>query len=195
MNKMKQLIKSLESEAVKGKTCIDSFAYREAIGCGSRMVKQLSKSIKTGSGKHYLTLEALRMLSIGDYNQVSDETRIGIYTDMMRHAIVFNDWGMPSHGLNGETARRMIQSGDKALSFLEPLLMERRPATCLGSETATISKEYGNRVCDYALAMIREILDEDGDYPYDMNKRDLMIEELRQRLSLMTFSRHLPGEE
>lgn len=82
--------------------------------------------------------------------------RAAIYVAALRGSVYFNSWGAPGYRLS-DTSRALIALGAPAFTALRPLLDDKRPALLFGSNTATYSSQYENRVCDYAWVLMSEI--------------------------------------
>ena len=129
----------------------------------------------------FLALEALREADPVAYNALSIRERAEIYVDALKNSICYNAWGLPGYHLT-PTAQALINLRDDAISVLEPLLGDKRPAPLSGSQDATTSTMYKNRVCDYAWVLINEIEHRPYIYFQDPAERDRFIAMMIQRL-------------
>jgi hypothetical protein len=179
---MNKLVKQLVEESQRPKARFDSTVYRQALQQGPSIVPKLVKSIKQPSYKNYLALEAVRELQPESWASIPASLRVAIYGDALKHAVIFNDWGLAGEYFD-ETARALMQLGEQAIPSLAVLLDDRRLAPCFGSEESTISKDYQNRVCDYAFVMISELMGQSIEYPFDPQSRDTLIGELKKKLA------------
>lgn len=132
----------------------------------------------------FLSLEALREADPTAYHSLPVQQRVSIYMKILRSNIFYNAWGLPGYQLT-ETSHALISLGDAAISALKPLLTDQRLAPVSGSEDATTSTMYGNRVCDYAWVFISEILGRPYNYSTDTRERDVQIVDLRRTLDLL----------
>lgn len=141
----------------------------------------LLQEIRAGGNTAFLALEALRESNSVAYNALSVRDRAEVYANALMNGIFYNSWGLPGYQLT-QTAYAFIELGHYAVGALEPLLGDRRPAPLSGSQDATTSSMYGNRICDYAWVFISEI--KHWPYVYSQNpaERDRSIEALFQRL-------------
>src|SRR5262249_13392171 len=104
----------------------------------------------------FLGFEAFGESDTVSYNLIPDRERGRIYDRGLRHSIFYNAWGLPGYQFTN-TAYALISLGEEAFAALKPLLDDQRPAPLSGSQDATTSAMYGNRICDYAWVLICEI--------------------------------------
>ena len=109
------------------------------------------------------------------------QERADIYVDALKNSLFYNAWGLPGYQLT-VTAHALIDLEEKATEALRPLLTDYRLAPLSGSEDATTSTMYGNRICDYAWVLICEIRGRPYEYLESPSERDQEIEKLRQDL-------------
>jgi hypothetical protein len=129
-----------------------------------------------------LALEVLREADRKAYDSIPAAERIEVYAHSLENSDFFNTWGLPGYQLTA-TSRALIALGDEAVSRLRTLLEDQRSAPLSGSQDATTSKMYANRVCDYAWVFIAEIKQEHYEYFQSPNKRDVAIKALRRQLN------------
>jgi hypothetical protein len=171
------LADELDAEAARGVEPFNSTAYAEAVSRGEAAAPALKQRFEGGQRSSYLTLLALRSVSPPTYGEVDPTLRTGVLVDALAGAETFNAWGLP-HQYWEDAAEALIAEGTTAAQALRPLLDDCRPAPLWGSEEVLASREYGYRLCDYALALIREIAGEDGDLPKDPAERDRLRAQL-----------------
>jgi len=157
----------------------DSIRTARELGTGA--TDFLLKEIKARGDTAFLALEALREADPGAYDSIPKRESAEIYVDALKNSSYFNTWGVPGYQLTG-TARALIGLGDEAIPLLEPLLDDKRKAPLSGSQSATTSSMYGNRVCDYAWILISEIRQKPYRYEQEPGERDQSIEALRREL-------------
>ena len=138
----------------------------------------LVSEIRARGDTAFLALEAIREAATEAYESLPGRERAGIYVDALTSNVFYNAWGVPGYHLT-ETSRALIGLGENAVAALTPLLSDLRPAPLSGSEDATTSTMYRNRVCDYAWVLINEIRGRAYQYSQDPEERDRAIEELR----------------
>ena len=131
-------------------------SIRLARALGAEATDLLLQKIRGGATSAFLALEALREADPPAFAQIPAKQRAEIYVGELRRNFFFNAWGLPSHRLT-PTSRALIALGEAAVPVLAGLLTNRSEAPLEGSEDATTSSAYGNRICDYAWAFINEI--------------------------------------
>lgn len=149
---------------------------------GAAATPILMKQIDQAEAPAFLALEALHGADPKAYSALSAETKGKIYVRTLSKNIFYNAWGIPGHYLT-DTAKHLIGLGKQILPFLLPLLQERRAAPLSGSQDATTSQMYGNRLCDYAWVFMNEILDRRYTYPRAPAERDPLIAALHRELA------------
>lgn len=154
-----------------------SDAIRIALELGSNATELLVQEISSKGRTSFLALEALRECNFKAYNLIPVGERAEIYANALKKSRFFNAWGLPSHQLTS-TSNALISLGDKAIMQLKPLLRDRRDAPLEGSQDATTSAIYRNRVCDYAMLFISKIKGTRYTYFEDPVERDKTIETL-----------------
>jgi hypothetical protein len=178
-----ELESQLQEDAAQQVPPFGAESVRMARRLGSAATDLLLGHIEASRSTAFLALEALREADPGAFGGVPGPQRAEIYANNLQNESVFyNAWGVPGYRLT-DTAHALIDLGDEAVAVLEPLLTDRRLAPLSGSQDATTSNMYGNRVCDYAWTLISEIKDRPYAYFQDPAERDPAIEELRQELS------------
>jgi hypothetical protein len=99
----------------------------------------------------------------------------------LSHLTYLNDWGhLAVAPREGAPARALVETGATALSCLEPLLADRRPAPFFGSADATLATAY--RRADFAYRAAASILGEKPVFHDSVEERDAAIARLRSRL-------------
>ena len=174
-----QLVRDLIADALVPRGRADSQVFQQALSHGPAVVPDLVVAITAPTYDYYLILEAVRTLDRAAYEAIPVDVRIGIYVDALRHARWLNDWGLPGFA-EGEARRALVQLGPPVVAALMSLLDDQRPALVLGSQETTLGREYGNRICDYALVLIGAIRQQELTYPRDVAERDGMITEIRK---------------
>ena len=155
---------------------------------GANATKVLLQHIQARGKTALLALEALREADRKAYDSIPVAERTEIYVHSLESSHFYNTWGLPGYQLT-PTSQALIALGDEAVSRLRPLLEYQRPAPLSGSQDATTSKMYANRVCDYAWVFIAEIKHKHYKYFQSPNERDRVIEALRRQLHGQTKSR------
>jgi hypothetical protein len=156
-------------------------SIRIARDSGSKATSFLLQEVKDGGSTAFLALEALREADPVAYSALPARKRAEVYVNALKSSIFYNAWGLPGYQLT-PTAHAVISLGDDAVRALKPLLGDLRPAPLSGSQDATTSSMYGNRVCDYAWVFINEIEDQPYVYSQDPAERDRAIAVLLQKL-------------
>lgn len=149
---------------------------------GTAATSFLLEQIRTQGNTAFLALEALRVADQDAYNHLPGRERAEIYVNALRNNVFYNSWGLPGYQLS-DTSYALISLKEDAVPLLIPLLSDQRPAPLSGSEDATTSTMYENRVCDYAWVFISEIREQSYTYSQHPVERDRAIETLRQELS------------
>lgn len=129
----------------------------------------------------FLALEALRAADEHSWKSLAPEMRAHIYAETLRRNIFFNAWGLPGYQLS-DTSAAFASLGEAAVAVLLPLLDDRREAPLSGSQDATTSRSYGNRVCDYAWILACDALRRRCVYFRDPMERDAAIAAMRREL-------------
>lgn len=148
---------------------------------GSTATPVLLKHIKSGDETAFLSLEALRGADPDAFHSLPLRDRAGIYVQKLKSNLFYNTWGVPGYHLT-ETAQALIALGNEATILLKPLLNDRRPAPLSGSEDATASTVYANRIRDYAWVLISEIKGQPYQYFQTPTERDRHIDKLVKEL-------------
>lgn len=177
-----ELESQLQQDAERRVPPFGAESVRTARRLGAAATSLLLGHIDASASTAFLALEALREADPEAYNDLSARKRAEIYANNLQNdSRFYNAWGVPGYLLT-ETAHALIDLGDEAVAALEPLLNDRRPAPLSGSQDATTSSMYGNRVRDYAWVLISEIKDLPYTYSQDPAERDQAIEALQQEL-------------
>lgn len=148
---------------------------------GSDATSFLLTQIEAQGNIAFLSLEALREADRETYNSLPSQMRAEVYVNTLEKNIFYNAWGLPRYKLTA-TSNALIALGEEAIPVLKPLLADKRLAPLAGSQDATTSEMYGNRVCDYAWVFISEIKGRSYTYSQNPVERDLEIERLQQEL-------------
>lgn len=175
------LMRQLERDAAAGVPPFGARSIELAGALGSRAVEALRTQIQSRRATAFLALEALRIVDVRTFDALPPDERADVYIRALKVNPFFNAWGVPGHHLT-DTARAVIAMGRPILTQLRPLLDDDTPAPLSGSEDATTSDMYGNRVCDYAWVFISEILGRPYVYAMNARERDQQIAELRRTL-------------
>jgi hypothetical protein len=132
----------------------------------------------------YHLLLTLRRAAPTAYAAIAPEVRARVLIDALRSASYLNDWGHlgPGGGHDGPAAQALLDTGDAAIGPLRELLDDDRPARLMGSESATISSQYGYRHSDYAYRYLRLVRGEDPDFEAEPAQRDAAHERLAASL-------------
>jgi hypothetical protein len=142
----------------------------------------LLQHIQARGSTALLALESLREADRKAYDSIPAAERAEIYSHSLLNSTFFNAWGLPGYQLTA-TSQALIALGDAAIPSLEPLLENQRAAPLSGSQDATTSNVYANRVCDYAWVFIAEIRHQPYTFFENPAKRDLAIKALRRQLN------------
>ena len=173
-----ELIIHLQEEAAHEMPPFGAESIKIAHRLGSDATSFLLEQLETGGWTAFLALEALRESDTVSYSSIPARKRVGIYVEVLRHSIFYNAWGLPGYQFTN-TAYALISLGEEAFAALKPLLDDQRPAPLSGSQDATTSAMYGNRICDYAWVLICEIRGQSYTYFCSAAERDREIEKLR----------------
>jgi hypothetical protein len=178
---LSKLATQLKNDASQAVPPFGAESIQMARRLGPQATSLLIHEVKNRGDTALLALEALREADPAGYNSLATRERANIYVDSLKNSLFYNAWGLPGYQLTA-TAHALIALGEDAVAALQPLLSDRRPAPLSGSQDATTSTMYGNRLCDYAWGLISEI--ERRPYVYSQNpaERDRAIEALRQEL-------------
>jgi hypothetical protein len=171
----------LREDTVRAVPPFGADSIKIARGLGSEATSLLLQEVKARGNTAFLALEALREADPVAYNALSVRERAEVYVDALKSSLFYNAWGLPGYQLT-PTAKALINLGDDAVWVLEPLLRDQRPAPLSGSQDATTSSMYKNRICDYAWVLISEIEHRPYIYSQDPTERDRAIAVLLQRL-------------
>jgi len=172
-----QLRALIGREAAMGMPPETSESVERARELGAAVTPLLREELRRGGVHALLALEALRAADPEGYASILVAERAAIYADALRASQTFNAWGLPGFVLS-DTARAVIALGREAVDELRPLLADERPAPMFGSQDATTSAAYGNRVRDYAFVLIAEMLGVPYEYDVSPMERDRQIEAL-----------------
>lgn len=148
----------------------------------------LLAEVEAEGSASFLALEALRAADEHSWESVAPGMRAHIYAEALRRNVFFNAWGLPGYQLS-DTSAAFASLGGAAVAALLPLLDDRREAPLSGSQDATTSKSYGNRVCDYAWILACDALRRRCIYFRDPRERDVAIAAMRSELSPESHTR------
>jgi hypothetical protein len=148
---------------------------------GAAAANVLLDQVNAPGKSRLLALEALREAVPGVYHSLPARQRAEIYAEALGRASFFNSWGVPGYQLT-DASKALIDLGEDAVAVLTPLLDDSRDAPLSGSQAATTSLMYGNRIRDYAWVLIMEATHRKYSYPQDPLERDRLIEALRYEL-------------
>lgn len=176
------LARQLERETETGMPPFGADSIATARSLGSRATEQLLARIAARDRTAFLSLEALRGADPDAYRALSDRDKALIYAGQLAGNTFFNSWGVPGYQLT-DTSAALIATGRDGIAALQPLLDDTREAPLSGSQDATTSAMYANRICDYAWVLISEILGRPYIYAQDPAERDRQIAELRAALN------------
>jgi hypothetical protein len=170
-----ELVAQLQADSAQGLEPFNSRAYQEAVRRGAEIGRALATSMDSSDRRQVLTLLALRESSREAYSEIEPAKRVQILVDDLERSKFYNRWGIP-HLYWEDAGRALIEQGQTALPALRELLDDDRPAPVWGDEEATISREFGYRVKDYAWALIQAIQGRGlADIPRDAAGRDRLI--------------------
>jgi hypothetical protein len=171
-----QLVEELRSDSEKAREPFNSAAYREIVSRGEGATAELKSKLTRNDRASLLGLLALRQMSQRAYQSLTPSFRISVFADSLKSSKYFNTWGIPNAYWE-EAAKALINEGESAKPSLVVLLRDTRAAPVFGSEGAEINHQNHYRVCDYALALLDEILRRKVDMPADPAERDRLIEQ------------------
>lgn len=175
------LTKQLLEEASEGVPPFGARSIDIARQLGSLAPSLLLQHINANGQTAFLALEVLREVDLDAYNAVPAGQRAGIYVSSLENSTYFNAWGVPGYQLTA-TADALMALGDEAVVRLRPLLNDRRIAPLEGSQEATTGAMHGNRVCDYAWALLCGIRRTPCEYSQSPDDRDRAIQAMRTEL-------------
>lgn len=156
----------------------NSSAYREVVNNRKSESQALLEIIEKQEKVSYIPLMALRKINKKAYEETDVQLRLNALADALRETIVYNRWGIP-HLYWQAPAKSMIELGGDAEKTLKSFLSDESPCAIMGYEEELEMEAYKYRRCDYALAMIMEIRDQNvKEIPKDPAGRDKMIEEI-----------------
>jgi hypothetical protein len=178
---LSRLETQLQEDAAQGVPPFGAASLKMARELGPKATSLLLDEIKAHGNTAFLALEALREADPARYNSLTARERVDIYVDALRNSSFYNAWGPPGYQLTA-TAHALIDLGEDAVAALKPLLSDPQEAPLSGSEDATTSTMYGNRLCDYAWVLISEIMRRPYVYSQDPAERDQAIQALSQEL-------------
>lgn len=179
------LTSELRRESLAGRTRADAPSLLRALAAGPRVLPPLLEELESARAPYhayYLASEAVRELDPVRFGALDQVVELRIYVEALRHAMVFDDWGFPG-GARPARDEWLRGLAGPAVALLTPLLDDRRAAPILGSQEATLARARGNRICDYALALVLELRGESRPLPATPADRDRLIAELRATLA------------
>lgn len=154
-------------------------SVRMACHAGPAAAPLLLSEIRAENSTSLLALESLRAADPNAWDSLAPEMRAHIYAEALHRSVFFNAWGVPGYQLS-DTSQAFASLGGAAVSALRPLLDDRREAALSGSQDATTSRSYGNRICDYAWILTCHALHRACSYFRDPGERDQAIAALRR---------------
>lgn len=171
-----QLAEALDSDSRKGREPFNSTAYRETVSRGNAAAAELKPLLKEANPSSLLGLLALRQLSLEQYKSLDTSFRVKVLVDSLAGSKYFNTWGVPSSYWT-DAAQAIVDEGNAAVEPLRLLLRDTRPAPVFGSEGAQANAQFHYRVCDYALALLKQIERDTTSLPADPAARDRLIDQ------------------
>jgi hypothetical protein len=177
----KALERQLEQDAEAGSPPFGAESIATARRLGRGATDLLLGRIRARGRTAFLALEALRAADENAFTALPTIEKAEIYSEALSSNVFFNAWGVPGYQLT-ETSRALISLGEEAIDPLRRLLDKQEPAPLSGSQEATTSRMYGNRIRDYAWVFINEILGHPYVYALDPAERDARISDLRRAL-------------
>jgi len=118
-----------------------------------------------------------------EYSKIDPETRAAVLASAMVN-LPMNDWGIldPVTTVDRDAAKLFLGLGSHALRQLLPILDNKSPAPCFGSEIGTDSYREQHRRCDYAYRYGMLLLGQKPRFDRDIAARDKDIASLKKRL-------------
>lgn len=172
------LAQRLEHESVRSVEPFNSVAVKEATAGGSSAVPELVRAVHDARDyRAFLALVALHKLDRGAYHAVPVAVRASVLSDALKRHATFNSWGFPT-GVWSEPASMLVELGPAVEPSLRPLLDDERPALHWGSSSATLGRQEGHRVKDYAAALLAAGAGRPYEYHADPSVRDARIRAL-----------------
>jgi hypothetical protein len=171
----------LQEDAAQAVPPFGANSLKLARQLGRQATNLLRGEIEARGDTAFLALEALREADQAGYNSLPARERAAVYVDALKKSVFYNSWGLPGYRFTA-TTDALIALGEEAIRALKPLLSDCRTAPLSGSEDATTSTIYGNRLCDYAWVLISEIMGRPYLYSRNLAERDRAIGALRQEL-------------
>jgi len=169
-----QLASQLDQDAANGAPPAGAASVRQSVALGQKATPLLRARATSKGPSALLALEALRGADPAAYAALPASERAAIYVEALRSSVYFNAWGAPGLRIS-DTAQALVALGEPAAAALRPLLGDQRPAPLSGSNSATYSSTYGNRVCDYAWVFLSEIDKRPYRFDPDPAERDKQI--------------------
>jgi hypothetical protein len=176
-----ELSKKLEEDAANAVPVWGAESIALVRQLGAAATPALLEHIKPGGATALLALEGLRVADPKAYAKLPARERAEIYGHSLQDDLFYNNWGLPGFRLT-ETSQALTALGEEAIPVLLPLLSERKAAPLSGSQDATTSTAYGNRVRDYAWVFILEIKNRPYTYQRNPDERDKEIIALQNEL-------------
>jgi len=134
--------------------------------------------VKNADFTAYHLLFALRDRSEALYQSIPAVVRTAVLCAALSQLTYLNDWGHLAVAPRvGAPARALVEAGAAALSRIEPVLADRRPAPFFGSADATIATQY--RRADFAYRAAASILGRKAVFHDRVEKRDAAIASLK----------------
>ncbi len=154
----------------------NSPAYREMIRKRKAQSQDLFDIISKNEVVTYIPLMALMKINREAYEQTDPQVRLAALKEAFKQTKMYNRWGIP-HLYWQAPAKAMIGLGKVAEATLKTFLVDKTPADIFGHEEELEIEAYKYRRCDYALAMLMAIRNQDvKEISRDPKQRDAIIE-------------------
>ena len=176
-----KLSAQLQADVIHAAPPFGAESIKIARQMGSAATNFLLEQIQAQGDTAFLALEALRVANPDAYAALPVRERASTYRSALQTNIFYNSWGLPGYQLT-DTSQALISLGEEAIPVFQPLLSDQRLAPLEGSQDATTSTAYGNRICDYAWVFIQEIRGQPYTYAENPSERDREIEKLQREL-------------
>lgn len=178
------IVDRLLDDAEEGLLLGQSDAYTEATFGESDLREAVALIRGRPDAGAFHLLMALRRASPGAYSEIPAEARAAVLTDSLRRQRKLNDWGWiePSGGHDGPAAQALLETGTAAVRLLAPLLEDDSTARLIGSEIATVARQYGYRRKDFAYRYLCKLLGREPTFEPQPAERDAAIAALQREL-------------
>lgn len=153
----------------------NSPAYREIIHKRRSQGQALFDIIGKNGGVTYIPLMALMKINKEVYEQTDPQLRLAALEEAFKQTKMYNRWGIP-HLYWQAPAKAMIGLGKMSEATLKTFLTDKTPADIFGYEEELELEIYKYRRCDYALAMLMAIRNQNvKEISKDPTQRDDII--------------------